>query len=66
MDITQIFGTFFVIGCACLFVYGFNLGIIGVFFAVIADEGVRAIINLFKLRRITRKWSDEINAPVTA
>lgn len=60
MFITQIFGTFFVIGCACLFVYGFNLGIIGVFFAVIADEGVRAIINLFKLRRITGKWDKEL------
>lgn len=66
MFMTQIFGTFFVIGCACLFVYGFNLGIIGVFLAVIADEGVRAIINLFKLKRITRKWSEDISIPVTA
>ena len=61
MFMTQIFGTFFVIGCACLFVYGFNLGIIGVFLAVIADEGVRAIINLFKLKRITRKWDEELS-----
>lgn len=59
MLLTQIFGTFFVVGCACLFVYGFGLGIIGVFFAVIADEGVRALINLFKLRRITKIWKEQ-------
>lgn len=56
MFFTQIFGTFFVIGCACLFVYALGLGIIGVFFAVICDEAVRAIINLFKLRKIMREW----------
>lgn len=65
MFMTQIFGTFFVVGCACLFVYGFGLGIIGVFFAVIADEGVRAVINLFKLRRITGKWNEETSSPVS-
>ena len=56
MFCTQIFGTFFVIGCACLFVYAFNLGIVGVFLAVIADEGVRSLINLFKLKKIMRDW----------
>ena len=39
-----------------LFVYALGLGIIGVFFAVICDEAVRAIINLFKLRKIMREW----------
>lgn len=56
MFFTQIFGTFFVIGCACLFVYGLGLGMIGVFLAVIADEAVRAVINLFKLIKIMREW----------
>ena len=62
MFMTQIFGTFFVVGCACLFVYGLGLGIIGVFFAVIADEGVRAVINLFKLKRITGNWNQEASS----
>lgn len=57
MFFTQIFGTFFVIGCACLFVYGLGFGITGVFLAVIADEGVRAFINLFKLRKILGEWN---------
>lgn len=56
MFFTQIFGTFLVIGCACLFVYGFGLGITGVFIAVIVDEGLRAVINLFRLRKIMRNW----------
>ena len=56
MFFTQIFGTFFVVGCACLFVYGLGFGITGVFLAVIVDEAVRAVINLFKLRRIMREW----------
>ena len=56
MFFTQVFGTFFVVGCACLFVYGLGFGITGVFLAVIVDEAVRAVINLFKLRRIMREW----------
>lgn len=56
MFFTQIFGTFFVVGCACLFVYALGFGITGVFLAVIADEAVRAVINLFKLRKILHRW----------
>lgn len=56
MFFTQIFGTFFVVGCACLFVYGLGFGMTGVFLAVIADEAVRAVINLFKLRNILHDW----------
>lgn len=55
---TQIFGTFFIIGMACLFVYVFNFGIAGVFMAVIADEIVRSVINFFKLKSITDKWPE--------
>lgn len=46
---TQIFGTAFVIGCAALFVFVLNFGILGVFLAVLADESVRAVINLLRL-----------------
>lgn len=53
---TQIFGTFLVIGSAAFFVYVLKLGIIGVFFAVIVDEGTRALINLAKFITITKKW----------
>ncbi|MGN1134866.1 MAG: MATE family efflux transporter [Oscillospiraceae bacterium] len=58
MFFTQIFGTFFVIGCACLFVYALGFGMTGVFLAVIADEAVRAVINLLKLRTILREWEN--------
>lgn len=65
MFFTQIFGTFFVIGCACLFVFVLGLGMIGVFLAVIADEAVRAVINLFKLRIILREWDSSGTASVS-
>lgn len=52
---TQIFGTVLVVSCASLFVYVLKLGIAGVFLAVIVDEAVRAMINLGKLMRITKK-----------
>lgn len=55
MFFTQIFGTFFVIGCALLFVFVVHLGIAGVFLAVIADEIVRACINLWHFSGIARK-----------
>lgn len=56
MFCTQILGTALVIGCACLFVFVLGMGITGVFLAVIVDEGLRAIINLFKLISITKAW----------
>lgn len=55
MFYTQIFGTFFVIVCALIFVFVFHLGIAGVFLAVIADEIVRACINLLHFRGIDKK-----------
>ena len=60
MFATQIFGTFLVIGSAAFFVYVLKLGIIGVFMAVIVDEGSRAIINLCKFKHITRNWEKQI------
>ena len=45
----------FDISCACLFVYAMKLGIIGVFMAVIVDEGVRAFINLGRFMHIMKK-----------
>lgn len=51
---TQIFGTVLVVSCACVFVYVFKLGILGVFMAVLVDEAIRALINLGKFIRITK------------
>jgi len=45
MLITQIIGTFAVVGMAALFVFVFHWGLLGVFIAVITDEAVRAIVN---------------------
>lgn len=56
MFMTQILGTVMVIGFACLFVYVFDMKMVGVFVAVILDELIRAVINLFKLINITRNW----------
>lgn len=53
MFFTQIFGTCFVVGLGCLFVLGLNLGMTGVFLAVLSDEFVRCMINLAKLRRLS-------------
>ncbi|MBQ7752231.1 MAG: MATE family efflux transporter [Treponema sp.] len=54
MFFTQIFGTFFVVAMACLFVFGLKLGITGVFLAVMSDEAVRFVINTLKYRRICK------------
>ena len=53
---TQLLGTVLVVAFACIFVYLFGFGISGVFFAVILDEGIRAIINLLKFNRIVAGW----------
>lgn len=59
MFLTQIFGTFFVITCAYVFVNVLKLGIAGVFLAVISDEFVRAVLNISKFSRIYRKMKTE-------
>lgn len=48
---TQIFGTVFVVALSLLFVIVLNLGIAGVFLAVISDETVRAVINYVRYRK---------------
>ncbi len=53
---TQIFGTVFIISIASILVFVLKMGIMGVFLAVMLDEAVRAIINLLKYVRITKKW----------
>ena len=52
MLFTQAFGTICVVGLSALFVFVFELGMIGVFFAVICDEGIRAIINSVRFSKI--------------
>jgi Na+-driven multidrug efflux pump len=52
---TQLFGTVFIASMAALFVFGFKIGITGVFLAVCADEFVRCIINAWKLFKITKE-----------
>lgn len=52
MLMTQIIGTVQVVVLACLFVFVFKFGMLGVFFAVIADELLRSIINTIRFFRI--------------
>lgn len=53
---TQIFGTISISGVAAFFVYVCKFGITGVFLAVLVDEAVRALINLWKYLRIVKVW----------
>lgn len=57
MFVIQIFGTVFVIGFAAFFVFVLDMGIAGVFFAVIADEIVRALINFAHYRKIVKEFA---------
>ena len=50
---TQIFGTAFVIIMSRVVVYLLHGGIAAIFVVVVADELIRAVINSFKLKRIT-------------
>lgn len=52
MLITQTVGTVCVVLIAALFVFVFKWGMLGVFLAVIFDEGLRAIINTFRFLKI--------------
>ena len=53
---TQIFGTIGIVAVASFFVFVCKLGIVGVFLAVMVDEAVRALINLWKYLRIVKQW----------
>ena len=52
MLFTQIMGTIGVVSLAALCVFVFKLGMLGVFIAVLCDEGLRAVINYIRYRRI--------------
>ena len=52
MFFTQALGTVGVVGLACLCVFVFKLGMLGVFIAVLCDEAVRAVINFVRFLRI--------------
>ena len=52
MLFTQILGTFGVVGLAALCVFVFKLGMLGVFIAVLCDEGSRALINFVRFSKI--------------
>lgn len=53
---TQMFGTVGIVCVAAFFVYVCQFGILGVFLAVLVDEAVRAVINLWKYLRIVRAF----------
>lgn len=57
MLMTQILGTILLTGVAACMVYGFKMGIIGVFIAVLTDEFVRCMVNLGKERRVVSTLS---------
>ena len=52
MLFTQVLGTVGVVGLACLCVFVFKLGILGVFVAVLVDEAARAVINFIRFSKI--------------
>lgn len=52
MFFTQALGTVGVVALACLCVFVFKLGMLGVFIAVLCDEAIRAVINFIRFLRI--------------
>ena len=58
MLFTQIFGTIWIVSVASVLVFICKLGILGVFLAVLLDEGVRVLINFWKYLRIVKKWGE--------
>ena len=52
MLFTQILGTVGVVALAAFFVFVLKLGMLGVFIAVMCDEGLRAVINSIRFMRI--------------
>lgn len=52
MLFTQIYGTCFISGVACLMVFWFKAGMIGVYIAVLCDEFTRAVINTIRFMKI--------------
>lgn len=56
MLFTQLLGTVGIVSVAAFFVFVCKLEIVGVFLAVLVDEAVRALVNLWKYIRIVRNW----------
>ena len=52
MFFTQVLGTVGVVGLACLCVFVFKLGMLGVFIAVLCDEAIRVVINSIRFLKI--------------
>lgn len=61
---TQIFGTCFVISMASIMVFVLHLGMAELFCVVVADETIRASINYYKLRKISKKKKDSESSEV--
>lgn len=55
MFYTQIAGTIMVLAAAAFFLFGLEWGIRGMMFAVLADEGLRAIINYLRFHRSSKR-----------
>ncbi len=51
---TQIFGTCFVITVSAILVLGLHIGMIGIFWLVVADETIRCGMNYWKLRQSSK------------
>lgn len=45
---SQIFGTIFVVGLSPVMIFGFSLGLLGMYITLILDEGIRGGINLMR------------------
>lgn len=52
MLFTQVLGTVGVVSLAAFFVFVLKFGMLGVFIAVLCDEGIRAVINFIRFLRI--------------
>ena len=52
MFFTQALGTVGVVALACICVFVFKLGMLGVFIAVLCVEAIRAVINFIRFLRI--------------
>ena len=45
---TQIFGSLFMVGAGYLLVFGFNMGLWGIFITLLADEAIRGVVNTLR------------------
>ncbi|MDO5572584.1 MAG: MATE family efflux transporter [bacterium] len=57
---TQIFGTVFVISVSAILVLVLHVGMLGIFWLVVADETIRSLLNLWKLMKETKKNEENV------